>query len=135
MNYLFGDIVKVTPSSKCVGDLAIFLVMKGLTCGDLIDPKTGMWWLVYGLCTLCVCVWFMVSCTTIHHTSYTILHTHRQLHHFAIMLKQFQPIKLHILYSPYTIHHTSFNASSMICLVVLVVKQGFASFLGPFMFL
>ncbi len=31
VNYLFGDIVKVTPSSKVVGDLAIFLVGHGMT--------------------------------------------------------------------------------------------------------
>ena len=31
MNQLFGDIVKVTPSSKVVGDMAIFLVTHGLT--------------------------------------------------------------------------------------------------------
>jgi pyruvate carboxylase len=40
VNLLFGDVVKVTPSSKCVGDLALYLVMKGLTTSDLIDPKT-----------------------------------------------------------------------------------------------
>lgn len=31
VNQLFGDIVKVTPSSKVVGDMAIFLVSHGLT--------------------------------------------------------------------------------------------------------
>jgi acetyl-CoA carboxylase carboxyl transferase alpha subunit len=40
VNLLFGDVVKVTPSSKCVGDLAIYLVMKGLKTSDLIDPST-----------------------------------------------------------------------------------------------
>jgi pyruvate carboxylase len=40
VNLLFGDVVKVTPSSKCVGDLAIYLVMKGLKTSDLIDPET-----------------------------------------------------------------------------------------------
>jgi pyruvate carboxylase len=28
VNALFGDVVKVTPSSKCVGDLAIYLVTR-----------------------------------------------------------------------------------------------------------
>ena len=31
VNMAFGDIVKVTPSSKVVGDLAIFLVSHGMT--------------------------------------------------------------------------------------------------------
>ncbi|KAJ8599301.1 hypothetical protein CTAYLR_008844 [Chrysophaeum taylorii] len=30
VNDLFGDIIKVTPSSKCVGDLALFLINKNL---------------------------------------------------------------------------------------------------------
>ena len=34
VNYLFGDIVKVTPSSKVVGDLAIFLVSHGMTVNE-----------------------------------------------------------------------------------------------------
>ncbi len=38
VNQLFGDIVKVTPSSKVVGDLALFLVTNGLTTQDLLDP-------------------------------------------------------------------------------------------------
>jgi acetyl-CoA carboxylase carboxyl transferase alpha subunit len=40
VNLLFGDVVKVTPSSKCVGDLALYLVLKNLTTADLIDPST-----------------------------------------------------------------------------------------------
>ncbi len=40
VNFLFGDVVKVTPSSKVVGDLALYLVMKGLTTSDLVDPVT-----------------------------------------------------------------------------------------------
>ncbi len=40
VNMLFGDVVKVTPSSKVVGDLALYLVMKGLKTDDLIDPVT-----------------------------------------------------------------------------------------------
>jgi pyruvate carboxylase len=37
---LFGDIVKVTPSSKVVGDLALYLVLKGIKTSDLIDADT-----------------------------------------------------------------------------------------------
>ncbi len=35
VNMAFGDIVKVTPSSKVVGDLAIFLVSHGMTVAEL----------------------------------------------------------------------------------------------------
>lgn len=35
VNMAFGDIVKVTPSSKVVGDLAIFLISHGMTVQDL----------------------------------------------------------------------------------------------------
>ena len=35
VNMAFGDIVKVTPSSKVVGDMAIFLVSHGLTMADI----------------------------------------------------------------------------------------------------
>jgi pyruvate carboxylase len=35
VNFAFGDIVKVTPSSKAVGDLAIFLVSHDMTVADL----------------------------------------------------------------------------------------------------
>src|SRR5436190_21454109 len=38
VNELLGDIVKVTPSSKVVGDLALFMVTKGLTAMEVIDP-------------------------------------------------------------------------------------------------
>jgi pyruvate carboxylase len=38
-NQLFGDIVKVTPSSKVVGDLALFMVTNDLTSSDLLNPK------------------------------------------------------------------------------------------------
>ena len=40
VNKLFGDIVKVTPSSKVVGDLALFMVSKDLTPDDISDPDT-----------------------------------------------------------------------------------------------
>jgi pyruvate carboxylase len=36
VNQAFGDIVKVTPSSKVVGDMAIFLVGHGLTAADFL---------------------------------------------------------------------------------------------------
>src|SRR5690606_34731327 len=38
VNMLFGDIVKVTPSSKVVGDLALFMVTNGLTAKDVLNP-------------------------------------------------------------------------------------------------
>ena len=38
-NDLFGDIVKVTPSSKVVGDMALMMVAQGLTPADVVDPK------------------------------------------------------------------------------------------------
>ena len=39
VNQLLGDIVKVTPSSKVVGDLALFLVTNSLKAADLLDPS------------------------------------------------------------------------------------------------
>ena len=39
VNLLFGDIVKVTPSSKVVGDLALFMVANNLTSEDVLDPS------------------------------------------------------------------------------------------------
>ncbi len=41
-NLLVGDIVKVTPSSKVVGDLALFLVTNGLTADDVMRSKTPL---------------------------------------------------------------------------------------------
>ncbi|MBP9603150.1 MAG: pyruvate carboxylase, partial [Chromatiaceae bacterium] len=38
VNRLFGDIVKVTPTSKVVGDLALFMVANGLTPAEVADP-------------------------------------------------------------------------------------------------
>ncbi|MGL4976160.1 MAG: pyruvate carboxylase, partial [Bosea sp. (in: a-proteobacteria)] len=37
-NMLFGDIVKVTPSSKVVGDMALMMVAQGLRPADVLDP-------------------------------------------------------------------------------------------------
>src|SRR5207244_8109283 len=36
-NQVLGDIVKVTPSSKVVGDLALFMVTNHLTAADLLN--------------------------------------------------------------------------------------------------
>jgi pyruvate carboxylase len=38
-NDLFGDIVKVTPSSKVVGDMALMMVSQGLRPQDVVDPQ------------------------------------------------------------------------------------------------
>ena len=38
VNRMFGDIVKVTPTSKVVGDLALVMVSGGLTRADVEDP-------------------------------------------------------------------------------------------------
>jgi len=37
-NMMFGDIVKVTPSSKVVGDMALMMVSQGLTVEDVQNP-------------------------------------------------------------------------------------------------
>ncbi|QBF31233.1 pyruvate carboxylase [Thalassococcus sp. S3] len=42
VNQMFGDIVKVTPSSKVVGDMALMMVSQGLTRDDVEDPKTDV---------------------------------------------------------------------------------------------
>ena len=39
VNRMFGDIVKVTPTSKVVGDLALVMVSGGLTRADVEDPN------------------------------------------------------------------------------------------------
>ena len=39
VNRLFGDIVKVTPSSKVVGDMALFMVSNRLSAADVLDPN------------------------------------------------------------------------------------------------
>ncbi|MEM8788429.1 MAG: pyruvate carboxylase [Pseudomonadota bacterium] len=38
VNQMFGDIVKVTPSSKVVGDMALMMVSQGLTRADVEHP-------------------------------------------------------------------------------------------------
>jgi pyruvate carboxylase len=42
VNALLGDIVKVTPTSKSVGDLALMLVTNGLEARDLLDDTREM---------------------------------------------------------------------------------------------
>jgi len=39
VNEMFGDIVKVTPSSKVVGDMALFMVTNNLKPEDVLDPS------------------------------------------------------------------------------------------------
>jgi pyruvate carboxylase len=40
VNDMFGDIVKVTPTSKVVGDLAILMVSAGISRAQVLDPDT-----------------------------------------------------------------------------------------------
>ena len=42
VNQMFGDIVKVTPSSKVVGDMALMMVSQGLTRDQVEDPQTDV---------------------------------------------------------------------------------------------
>ncbi|WP_412508479.1 pyruvate carboxylase [Roseovarius sp. SYSU LYC5161] len=42
VNQMFGDIVKVTPSSKVVGDMALMMVSQGLTREDVENPDTDV---------------------------------------------------------------------------------------------
>ena len=42
VNEMVGDIVKVTPSSKFVGDMAIFMVQNGLTSENIFEKGEGM---------------------------------------------------------------------------------------------
>ena len=41
-NQMFGDIVKVTPSSKVVGDMALMMVAQGLTRAQVEDPTVDV---------------------------------------------------------------------------------------------
>ncbi len=41
VNQLFGDIVKVTPSSKVVGDMTMFLVTRGIKPADVVNLPPG----------------------------------------------------------------------------------------------
>jgi len=42
VNRIFGDIVKVTPSSKVVGDMALMMVSQGLSRAEVEDPDTDV---------------------------------------------------------------------------------------------
>ena len=42
VNQMFGDIVKVTPSSKVVGDMALMMVAQGLTRAQVEDPAVDV---------------------------------------------------------------------------------------------
>ncbi|MEQ9259714.1 MAG: pyruvate carboxylase [Roseovarius sp.] len=42
VNQMFGDIVKVTPSSKVVGDMALMMVSQGLTRAQVEDPEVDV---------------------------------------------------------------------------------------------
>ena len=42
VNQLFGDIVKVTPSSKVVGDMALFLFSRGIRPEDVVNLEPGV---------------------------------------------------------------------------------------------
>jgi pyruvate carboxylase len=42
VNQMFGDIVKVTPTSKVVGDLALLMVTSGLSKEQVLDPNTDV---------------------------------------------------------------------------------------------
>ena len=41
VNQLFGDIIKVTPSSKVVGDMCMFLITRGIAPADVPSLKPG----------------------------------------------------------------------------------------------
>jgi pyruvate carboxylase len=42
VNQLFGNIVKVTPSSKVVGDMALYLTSNSLTVDDVLNPERNL---------------------------------------------------------------------------------------------
>jgi pyruvate carboxylase len=42
VNQLFGDIVKVTPSSKVVGDMTMFLITRGIRPADVVNLEPGV---------------------------------------------------------------------------------------------
>ena len=39
VNKMFGDIIKVTPSSKVVGDMALYMITNDLSPEDVLDPN------------------------------------------------------------------------------------------------
>ncbi|MDH3709717.1 MAG: pyruvate carboxylase [Cyclobacteriaceae bacterium] len=42
VNQMFGDIVKVTPSSKVVGDMALYMTSNNLSVEDILNPDKGV---------------------------------------------------------------------------------------------
>jgi len=42
VNQLFGDIVKVTPSSKVIGDMTMFLITRGIRPADVVNLEPGV---------------------------------------------------------------------------------------------
>src|SRR5262249_35797808 len=42
VNQMFGDIVKVTPTSKSVGDMALFMVANNLTTDDVVNGERDL---------------------------------------------------------------------------------------------
>ncbi len=42
VNQMFGDIVKVTPSSKVVGDMALYMTSNSLSVEDIMNPDKGV---------------------------------------------------------------------------------------------
>lgn len=42
VNQMFGDIVKVTPTSKAVGDMALFMVTNGLSVQDVLNTQRDL---------------------------------------------------------------------------------------------
>jgi pyruvate carboxylase len=39
VSMLFGDIVKVTPTSKVVGDMSLYMLTSGISAADVLDPR------------------------------------------------------------------------------------------------
>jgi pyruvate carboxylase len=42
VNRMFGDIIKVTPTSKVVGDMALFMLANNLRAADVLEGKTDL---------------------------------------------------------------------------------------------
>ena len=51
VNQMFGDIVKVTPSSKVVGDMALMMVAQNLSRDDVENRK--LMWLSLKVLLIC----------------------------------------------------------------------------------
>ena len=43
VNKIFGDVIKVTPISKVVGDMAIYMLANNIQIEDVLDPKKRCW--------------------------------------------------------------------------------------------